>query len=599
MTVYSNGPFTTRPVIRGTFGCVAATHWLAAATGMRMLEKGGNAFDAAAATGFALQVLEPHLNGPAGEVPILFFDAEEARAGVLCGQGSAPAAASIAHFESLGLDAVPGTGMLPACVPGAFGAWLRLVADRGRLLLGDILEPAIEYAGGGFPITQRVAATIDSMRPHFETEWTTSAAVYLPDGKAPKAGQLFRNAALAETYGRIVSECRGGTRAQEIERAEGLWYRGFVAEAIERACREAVLDSSGRRHEGLLTADDLAGWSATYEAPLARDHDGHTVLKCGPWTQGPTFLQWLGLLEGAGIEEMDPAGADFVHTMVEAGKLALADRDVWLGDSDAPVDALLSEDYLAVRRKLIGDTASTSFTPGSPAGRAPILPPLHDTAGAGAASVAGAGEPTFGKAPVGPGDTCQISVVDRDGNMVSATSSGGWFQSSPVIPELGFPLNTRGQMFWLTEGLPASLAPGKRPRTTLTPSMVLKDGAPFLGFGTPGGDQQEQWTIAFLLRHLHHGLNLQAAIDAPSFHTGHHIASFWPRTISLGSLKLEGRFAPDVIAALRDRGHLVDVVDDWSLSRICACSRTPDEGGGHILSAAASPRGTQDYAAGR
>ena len=615
VAIYSNGPFTTRPEIRGTFGCAAATHWLAAATAMRILERGGNAFDAAAAAGFALQVVEPHLNGPAGEVPILLYDARRGEAEGICGQGVSPGAATPERFRELGLDMIPGTGHLAACVPGAFSAWLLLLRNHGTLRLEDILEPAIELARDGYPLTLRTARTIESMRELFETEWQDSAAVYFPGGNAPQAGELFRNPALAATYQRIVGESAGGTREAEIDRAEKLWYEGFVAEAIDRAGRMPVLDSSGRRHASLLTSDDMARWRASYDAPVGRDYHGVTVLKCGAWTQGPAFLQWLALLEGFPIGDLDPLGDEFVHLVTETGKLAMADRDAWLGDDAAPLDALLAPDYVAQRRRLVGASSSPEFRPGAPGGREPITPPYGL---ARSSHAIGAGEPTFQSAieepgPARPGsaeaalaahierregDTCHICVTDRFGNMVAATPSGGWFQASPVIPELGFGLSTRTQMFWLTPGLPSSLLPGKRPRTTLTPTLVLRDGLPFLGFGTPGGDQQEQWSIAFLLRVLHHGYGLQQAIDAPAFHSNHLIASFWPRDFKPRSLSIEGRFAPATIDALRRRGHNLTVTDDWSLGRLCAVGRERS-GTVDILRAAANPRGTQDFAIGR
>ncbi|WP_342362840.1 gamma-glutamyltransferase family protein [Terrarubrum flagellatum] len=603
--VFSNGPFTTRPEIRGTFGCATATHWLAAATAMRILEAGGNAFDAAVAAGFALQVVEPHLNGPAGEVPILYWDARERKAGAVSGQGVSPAAATIARYRALGLDMVPGTGFLAATVPGAFGAWLMLLRDRGLLRLKDVLTPAIELAGGGFPMTLRVSRTIASMKPFFDAEWPTSSATYLPNGEAPTAHKLFRNPTLARTYRRIVDESAGGDRAVEIERAHKLFYGGFVAEAAERFARTPVMDSSGEKHAGLMTAEDFASWKPAYEAPLSRDYHGVTALKCGAWTQGPAFLQWLGLLEGFDIASLDPLGAEFAHLVVETGKLALADRDAWLGDDDAPVADLMDDGYLAARRALVTEKASAEFRPGSAGGRTP-----HDMrlviAGLGP-QASGVGEPTFASRQDPElrkhverveGDTCHISVVDRFGNMVSATPSGGWLQSSPVIPELGFCLGTRGQMFWLDPGLPSSLAPRKRPRTTLTPTMVLRDGAPWLGFGTPGGDQQEQWQIAFLLRVIHHGYGLQQAIDAPTFQTGHHIGSFWPREFKPQSLTIEKRVGAGVIADLAKRGHKVEAVDDWALGRLCAVGIERDYGE-QVLRCAANPRNSQDYAIGR
>ncbi|HEX2114732.1 MAG TPA: gamma-glutamyltransferase family protein [Alphaproteobacteria bacterium] len=609
--------FTTRPEIRGTFGAVASTHWLASAIAMGMLERGGNAFDAAVAAGFVLQVVEPHLNGPLGEVPILTWDARKSRVDAICGQGVTPAAATIEAFRGLGLDMVPGTGLLAACVPGAFDAWMRLLRDYGTMNVADVLAPAIHYAGAGYPLVWRIPAAIAAVAAHFSEHWPTSAAVYLPNGNVPATGSLFRNPALAEMYRRIAEEAGGvAGREAQIERARNAWSQGFVAEAIDRFCRtQEIMDTSGRRHSGLLTGDDMARWEATVERPLTLDYHGYTVAKCGAWCQGPVLLQQLALLKGFDLAAMDPVGADFVHTVTECAKLAFADREAWYGDPDfvdVPVAALLSDAYADKRRKLVGREASLALRPGSPDGRVPCLParsgkgPEALSAGAGEQTMAGVGEPTtrrhaeptVGRDGRAAGDTCHVDVIDRWGNMVAATPSGGWLASSPVIPELGCGLTTRGQMFWLEEGLPTSLAPRKRPRTTLTPSLALKDGAPYMAFGTPGGDQQDQWSTLLFLHHVHHSMNLQAAIDAPAFHTEHMPSSFWPRAARPGVLVLEGRFAPAVCDALKARGHVVETGPDWSEGRLCACAQE-QTGDGKILKAAANARGMQGYALGR
>jgi gamma-glutamyltranspeptidase/glutathione hydrolase len=607
--------FTTRPEIRGTFGVVASTHWLASAAGMGVLERGGNAFDAAAAAGFVLQVVEPHLNGPAGEAPMLLWDGRRAAVEVICGQGPSPAGATIAAFRRLGLDLVPGTGLLAACVPGAFDAWMRLLLEHGTLHLAEVLAPALVYAGGGYPVVPRITAAIETVRPLFETEWPSSAAIYLAGGSPPQPGRLFRNPALAATYRRLLAEAQAASpdRDGQIEAARRIWAEGFIADAIDRFCRGApVMDSSGRRHHGLLTGEDMARWRAPVEAPVTFDYHGYTLCKCGPWTQGPVLLQALALLEDADLGAMDPLGPDFVHSVVESLKLAFADREAWYGDPaavDVPVAALLSRDYARERRRLIGERASLELRPGAPDGRVPRLyggPTGNGAAlGTGEPTVAegGLGEPTTAELGIDAlgasrGDTCHVDVIDRWGNMVAATPSGGWLHSSPAIPELGFALGTRLQMFWLEEGLPLSLAPGRRPRSTLTPSLALKDGTPAMAFGTPGGDQQEQWSLLLLLHHLHHGMNLQEAIDCPAFHTEHMPSSFWPRTAKPGLVVLESRFPAATIAALRRRGHEVETGEDWSEGRLSACARerTPE---GPVLKAAANPRGMQGYAVGR
>jgi gamma-glutamyltranspeptidase/glutathione hydrolase len=562
---------------------VASTHWLASAAGMAVLERGGNAFDAAAAAGFALQVVEPHLNGPGGDLPAVVYSAERDAVQVICGQGTAPARATIDAFRALDLDLIPGTGFLPAVVPGAFDGWLLMLREFGTWPLADVLEFAIGFAADGFPVVPRISGTISEVEELFRREWPTSAEVFLRGG-VPVPGTLFRNPQIAETYRRIVRDARGGSRGQELDRARALWYEGFVAEAIDRFVRTETMDSTGTRHAGFLTCDDMAAWRATLEEPVAVDYRDHTVFKTGPWGQGPVFLQQLRLLEGYDLAELGIGRADFVHTVVEAAKLAFADREAWYGDPDfvdVPLDLLLSQGYADERRRLIADDASDELRPGGDEPRLPS-PVAADFA-------AGVGEPTRAA-----GDTCHVDVADRRGNLVSATPSGGWLWSSPVVPELGFPLGTRAQMFWLEEGLANSLEPRKRPRTTLSPSLAFRGGDPYVAFGTPGGDQQDQWSLLFFLQHVDCGLDLQAAIDAPAFHTNHFPSSFYPRDAHPRQIEVERRLAPQVIAQLRDRGHDVVVAGDWSLGRVSAAAR--EDG---LLKAAANPRGMQGYAVGR
>ena len=592
-------PFTTRPEIEGTFGVVTSTHWIATAVGMATLEKGGNAFDAAVATAFTLQVVEPHLNGPGGDVPVLVFDVRRGRPEVICGQGVAPAAATIAHYRALGLDMVPGTGLLAACVPGTFETWMLLLRDYGTLRLADVLTPAIDYAAHGHPLAERASATIATVEGLFRDHWPTSAEVYLPGGAVPAPAALFSNKTLAQTYARILAEAEsaGSDRVAQIERARRAWSQGFVAEAIDRFCRtQEVMDVSGERHRGVLTGADMAAWEPTIEAPLTYDYGRYTVCKAGVWSQGPVLLQQLALLKGFELDGLDPIGPDFIHLQVECAKLAFADREAFYGDPkfvDVPIATLLSDAYNTERRKLVSERASLEMRPGTIAGFGGKVDQTRRADTTRAAAL-GAGEPTVGRLGEVVGDTVHFDIVDRAGNMVSSTPSGGWLQSSPVIPELGFCLGTRAQMFWLDEGHPAALAPGKRPRTTLTPTLALRDGEPYLAWGTPGGDQQDQWTAQFFLRHVHAGLNLQESIDAPAWHSDHFPSSFWPRTAQPGVLVVESRLPEATIKALRARGHKVEVGPAWSEGRLTAASQV-----GPRRRAAANPRGMQGYAAGR
>jgi gamma-glutamyltranspeptidase / glutathione hydrolase len=555
--------FTTRPELRGTFGMVASTHWLASQSGMSVLERGGNAFDAAVATGFVLQVVEPHLNGPGGEVPAIFYSAERDEVQVLCGQGVAPARATIGAFHELGHDLMPGTGVLAACVPGAFGAWLLLLRDFGTWRVEDALEAAIGYAETGFPLVHGIRMTIDRTEELLAT-WPASRDLYLPP---PEVGALFRNPTLAATYRRIVEESRGGSREEEIERARALFYEGFVAEEID-----GFVEAEG----GLLAGDDLAEWEATFEPAVALEYRGLTVCKTGAWGTGPTALQQLALLRGYELAELSEP--EFLHVVTECAKLAFADRDALYGDgADVRLDILLSDEYSSERRALIGEEASAEQRPGF--GR---LPRVRE-----AEATVGSGEPSRG--------TCHLDIADRHGNVISATPSGGWLHSSPVIPGLGWPLGTRAQMFWLEEGLPSSLHPRTRPRTTLSPGLALRQGRPYLAWGTPGGDQQEQWGLHAFLRHVDLGLDLQASIDAPEFHTDHLISSFYPRGFEARSLALEARVSSRTVGDLQRRGHEVTLWPPWSLGRVTMVAREPDG----LLKAGANPRGMQGYAVGR
>ncbi|BDW86031.1 gamma-glutamyltransferase family protein [Roseicyclus marinus] len=594
--------FTTRPEITGTFGVATSTHWIASAVGMKILEQGGNAFDAAAAMGFVLNVVEPHLNGPLGDMPLMIRTAGADAPRMICGQGTTPAGATIAHYKSEGLTLIPGSGLLATVIPGAFGAFMLMLRDHGSLPLRDILEPAIHYARHGHPMLPRVANTIAGLADFFRDEWPTSFETWLPGGNAPTAGALFCNPDLADTWERLVTEAEKATgREAQIEAARHAFYEGFIAEAIDSYLRDAcVMDAAGGRRKGVLTGQDMATWHASYEDPLSVDYHGWTVWKGGMWTQGPTLLQSLRMLEGIDVGAMDLRGADFVHTVTETMKLAFADREAYYGDpdhTDLPVETLLSRDYAAQRRALIGDRASLEQRPGQIAGleawaRAAVERAGRDMA---AGPGVGGGEPTMAHLTERRGDTVHLDVIDRWGNMVSATPSGGWLQSSPIVPGLGMPLNSRAQMFWLDEGLPTSLAPGRRPRTTLSPSMGQAPDGTELAFGTPGGDQQDQWQLILFLRLVHGRMNLQEAIDAPLFHTGHFQSSFYPRGTRPGHLMAEPAFGEAVLQALRDKGHEVEVSEPWAVGRLTAASR--DTGG--MLRAAATPRLMQAYAIGR
>lgn len=606
--------FTTRPTLTGTVGMVSSTHWLASQAGMRMLELDGNAADGAVAAGLVLQVVEPHLNGPGGDLPLLVASASDPTPRVLCGQGPAPAGASAEHFSGLGLDRVPGSGTLAAAVPGAVEAWLVLLRDLGTCTLAQVAEPALHYARHGHPVLDSVCATLARVEELFAEHWTTSADQWLPGGRLPRAGELVTNPAWARTLERLlaVEAAAGGTREQGIDAVRRAWSQGFVAEAVEAFAARPSRQGSGLVAPGVMTAADLADHQATWEPAATLDWQGHTIAKTGPWGQGPALLQVLGMLEEHG--NPDPGTAEGAHVLVETWKLAMADREAWFGDSaPVPLDDLLDPGYLASRAGLVGGTASRELRPGSPGGRSPRL--AAQALAWPAAEVpleTGGGEPTVRREPVSAaeragqlevgadgqtrGDTCHVDVVDRWGMLVSATPSGGWLQSSPFIPEVGFALGTRLQMAWLEQGLPSSLVPGRRPRTTLTPTLVLRDGLPVLACGSPGGDQQDQWQSVFLLHHLVGGRPLQEAIDAPTLHTTSFPGSFHPRQGEPGVVVAESRLGAEVLDGLRARGHEVLEQGPWTLGRLCAVARDPSTG---VLSGGANARGMQGYAVGR
>lgn len=593
-----------RPDLTGSFGMCASTHWIASSSAQAVLERGGNAFDAAFAAAFVLHVVEPHLNGPGGDLVALLAPAE-GDPQVLVGQGPAPRGASIEHFRAEGLDMVPGAGALAAAVPGAIDAWLLMLRDHGTWELGDLLEFAIHYASHGHRIIARAAETIATVASLFRDSWPSSAALWLTDGSAPEAGDMVRNEDYARTLRRLVEESSrqanraDATRADRIEAARGVWRSGFVADSIVAFVSSTPhLHSSGSVHEGVLARQDMAEYRATYEEPVKGSFRGVQVLKAGPWSQGPVLLQTLAILDGFSDADLDLTTDVGVHHVLEALKLAMADREAYYGEDLSPHDLrdLLSAEYAKERRSLIGDLASRELRPGRLPGRDEPFMGSFDLAGQVQVVQAGLGEPTVLESGSVQGDTCHLDIIDRWGNAVSATASGGWLQSSPAIPGLGFALGTRLQMAWLDERSPSALRPGRRPRTTLTPTMLVREGQVVSALGTPGGDQQDQWQVVYLVNTLVGGLTPQRAIEAPAFHSTSFPGSFWPRVWKPGGAVVENRLGDDVISSLKRRGHAVTLAGDWSLGRLSSVCRDPSSGS---LSAAANPRGAQGYAVGR
>lgn len=593
--------FTTRPTLEGTFGMSASTHWLATASAQAVLERGGNAFDAATAGAFVLHVVEPHLNGPGGDMTAVFATADDPHPVVLSGQGPAPAAATREHYLAEGLELVPGSGALAAAVPGAVDAWLLLLRDHGTWELADVLSFAIGYARDGHPLLERVRATIATVERLFTDHWTSSADHWLPGGRLPEPGEVVTNPAYAAVLDRLIAAgSSADDRAGRIDAARTQWKTGFVAQEATAFLSTPHRHSSGTDHAGVIAVTDFAAFDASYEPATTLEFRGHTIAKTGAWGQGPALLQTLAILDGFEDERLDPSTALGAHTILEAQKLAYADREAYYGDGEVRLDVLLSAEYAAERRALIAETASTEFRPGTIPGIEPFIPPLRTSyeppAGNRAEPAAGVGEPTVLATGETRGDTCHIDVVDRWGNIVSATPSGGWLQSSPTIPSLGFCIGTRLQMTWLEEGSPSTLTPGKRPRTTLTPTLVLRNGHPVTALGSPGGDQQDQWQLLYLLRTIVGGYTPQQAIDAPALHTTSVPGSFWPRTWEPAGAVVEDRLGDSVISELERRGHVITRAGDWTLGRLSSVGHDRERG---VLTAAANPRGGQGYAAGR
>jgi gamma-glutamyltranspeptidase / glutathione hydrolase len=576
-------PFATRPLLQGTFGMVAAGHYLAAAIGLSVLEKGGNAVDAGVATGFALALLKPQSVGIGGEVPILIHLKQEQRSVAINGQGWAPRAATIDWFRQRGIKLIPSDGFLPATVPAQFASWCTALRHFGTASLKDVLGPAVELAEGGFPVYTALRNNVIKVRERFAAEWPTSGAIYLRNGAPPEDGTLIKNPDWGRSLkGAIDASLKQSDREAGIQAAIDYFYTGPVAQKAAAFVRShKFLDGSGDAHYGLLTEEDFASYGARgtqIEDPVRATYRGIEVLKCGPWSQGPVLLQQLKLLEGFDLANLGHNTAEYLHIYLECAKLAFADRERYYGDPefvDVPLGLLLSEDYAAERREMIDERrASLDLRPGSVAMAAPV----------GAE-----------RWPVVTGDTTHVDAVDRWGNLFSATPSGGWIGSSPVVEGLGFPLGTRGQMFYLDERHANALVPGKRPRTTLTPSLALRDGQPWLAFGTPGGDQQDQWSLQFLLNVVDFGMELQEALDAPTVQSTHFPGSFYPHQAQPGGVRIESRIPSEVRDELSARGHKVAVDGPWSHGQVTVVAVEPNG----VLSGAASPRGRVAYVMGR
>jgi gamma-glutamyltranspeptidase/glutathione hydrolase len=581
---------------------VTSTHYLASQAGLCSLKRGGNAVDAGATMWFCLTLLEPHRVGVAGESPILVYSADEEGVIAVNGQGPAPKAATVSWFKEHGYELIPPDGFLPAVVPGAFDAWVKALERFGTMTLADVLQPAIELASKGFPVypelrrsltgrDQEVGLAIDegktkakpmSTAERLLEEWHSSAEVYLHGGQVPQVGEVIVNPEWARTFeevGNAEDKARKKGREVGLRAARDYFYLGPIADKIVKfmqtfKCRD-VYD---KEHHGLLTTEDFANYHAKFEEPITVKYRGHDVYKCGPWTQGPVLLQQLNLLEGFDLQRMGHNTVDYIHTLIECAKLAFADREEYYADPDyvkVPIDRLLSKEYAKGRRKLVDlDCASMELRPSE---RRPIRLGEHE--GERQREV----------------DTVHLEAADRFGNMISATPSGAWISTSPIIPGLGFCMNTRGQMFHLDPDHVEKLEPGKKPSTTLSPSLVMKEEEPYMTFGTPGGDQQDQWTLQFFLNHVDFGMDIQLALDKPTVHSTHFPGSFWPHAAHPGVVHVEPGVSEEVILGLEKKGHRVKVDEPWSHGRCLAIQYNAGTG---VFFGGASPRGMKAYATG-
>lgn len=572
---YTHMPvYPHRPIIMGTRGVVTSGHYLATAAGFRIMENGGNAIDSAAAMGFCLNLLEPHQNGLGGEVPIIFYSASEKKPFVISGQGWIAEKFTIDWCREHGIDLIPGDGYLPACVPATVGTWAVAVERFGTKSFSEILAPAIELAENGFPVYEDLHNYLQIQESRIKELYPSTCDIFYPGGRIPKVGEIIRNPDYANTLKLMCDaekSAKGKGRSEGIRAARDVFYKGEIAEKIiDFISTNPVLDASGKSHAGLLSRDDFADWHAEVEDPISIKYRNLDVHKCSSWTQGPVFLQQLRLLEGFDLKEMGHNTPEYIHTVVECAKLAFADREAFYGDpkfDNVPLDVLLSRKYADKRRDRISGEASMNIIPGDPGTKLPEYN-LFD--------VRRDNRRALGLNPIvnnGPdikadSDTTHLETVDRNGNMVAAITSGGWIHSSPVIPGLGFALGTRGQMFYLNPDRPNSLAPRKRPRTTLTPTLVTKNGEPLMAFGIRGGDSQDQWTLHFFLNYIEFGMDIQSALDAPHMHTEHMPGSFYPRTAFPGKVNLDSRIPDEVKKDLENRGHKINLMD-YRLRGMC------------------------------
>lgn len=558
---------THRPPFLARDAAVASSHYLATAAGARILQQGGSVVDAGVATGLCLNVVQPNMNGLGGVAPIILYLSDEDRTVVIDGLGTWPAAASIEYFLEHHDGDLP-EGILRSVMPAAADSWLTALETFGTMPFEQVVAPAIELAEHGFPMYGSLHHDLTQYEEMFR-RWPTTDAVLYPGGKTPAIGQLLVQRDLARTFKRMVAaEQTGG-----IPAARDLFYRGDMARTMAEFAQE---------QGGLLTYDDLANYRVRLEEPVVSNYRGYDVASCGPWCQGPALNQALGILESLDLTAMEHNSADYLHVIVEALKLAFADRERYYGDPefvDVPMEALLEPAYA---RKRAGAIAMDRAWP--------ELPPAGDPLNAGSTSASI-------KTPPGPAplDTTYLCVADAEGNLFSATPSDS-ARETPLVPGLGFIISPRGTQTWLDPEHASALQPGKRPRLTPNPALVFKDGRPFMAFGTPGGDMQCQAMVQIFVNMIDFGMDPQQAIEAPRVTTESLPNSFWPHTYKPGWLNVETSISSDVAGTLADRGHDVHALPAYARAAgsPCAIVLDPEHG---TLSAGADPR-RENYAMG-
>ncbi|PYV10254.1 MAG: gamma-glutamyltransferase [Acidobacteria bacterium] len=565
---------TMRPVVRGRACAVASMKPEATQAAERILLAGGNAFDAIVAGQAVLGLVDAAANGIGSDAVLLVYDARSKKVFSINAEGTAPRLATIDWYKKNQGGKIPvNEGLLSATVPGAVDAWYTLLERWGTMTFAQVLAPAIEIAEQGFPIGERLARGIAATKKLHNHP--TSVRLYFPGGEAPRPGEIFRNPDAARTLRRLVeaereSAARG--RREALRAARDRFYKGDIARAMARFSEE---------NGGLFRYEDFAAYSAKVEEPVSIDYRGYQVYKNPSASQGPAELFALRLLEGYDLKALGHNSTDYIHTAVEAVKLAFADRDKYLGDLDfirVPYEGLLAREYARERRKLIDAArASLELRPGVPEKFMKDMPELDRPMDV---DLTGRGDHF--------GDTSYIAVVDRDRNMITFTPSlHSGFGTGVVMGDLGFAFNCRGDYYSLVEGQANALAPGKRPRSTLQGTLVLKDGQPAMVAGSPGGDDQCMRTLQTFLNMVEFGMNVQQAIEAPRWSTRSFPSSPFPHTMYPGDLTVESRVPESVRQALAARGHKVHVSGPWSLGSNAAIVIDPKTG---VLAAGADPR---------